>query len=249
MEERSEMKAVFDIETIAFPISEIESSLPIFDPESVKMGNTKDPVKVAERLKEAEKKHRDNAIRDAALNPLTSRCKLAGFMHEGETTIYCHETDPAKYAILCDCADKWSIGLHARRDEKAFLAAVTGEIIEHAMREDGGLVTYFGNEFDLPFVIKRAWLNGVPVSIQRLKRGRYFRENITDLYELWGFGERYPSTGGLSGLAKMLGCERQKTGDGSQFGDIYARDPGEGLAYLIDDLRVTAECAEMMGAL
>lgn len=241
------MRTTFDIETIAKPLAELESLIPEFDPESVKFGNTKDEAKRAVMVEEAKKKHRENFIRDAALNPVTSTCKMVGFYREEKAIIYVQADDIEAARVLRDHGDKVGAEVRPISSEAVMIqnalasASVWFDSIEQK------LVSYFGNNWDLPYLHRRAWLNGVAANPRIFRKGRYYRDNVVDLYDEWGMGERFPATGGLKGLAKMLKCPSQKEGSGEMFGDLYARDPIAALDYLINDLRVTDECAERMG--
>lgn len=251
------MRAIFDIETIALPLAEIADMMPPFDEMTVKLGNLKDEGKIKEKVEERRTRHREKWIEDAALDARCARCKLAGFYSTHAfpaATSFCvfaHEEDPKAFARLEAAAAEVSEGVQlvCRRDERSFLNSVATAIVEIASEEDGQLITYFGHEFDLPFLARRAWIAGVPFGMRKLRRGRYFRDSIVDLYAEWNLGQKDPpKAGGLAGLAKLLGCA-PKTGEGFQFGELYAKDPAEGLLYLLNDLRTTAECAERMGVL
>lgn len=117
---------------------------------------------------------------------------------------------------------------------------------EQAIRPD--LVTYFGNTFDLPFMFRRAWVLGLPVAVP-FRRGRYWEERIIDLHELWQFGDRQETVGGLDGLSAALGYKGAKLNDGQTFGEWYYRDPVEGVVYLINDLDLTQENGVKMGVI
>jgi hypothetical protein len=64
---------IWDIETVPLPASELAAAIPPFNPEDVKYGNAKDPEKRAAILANAETRHREDFIRDAALDPRTGR--------------------------------------------------------------------------------------------------------------------------------------------------------------------------------
>lgn len=241
------MRTTFDIETIAKPLTELEALIPEFDPESVKFGNTKDEAKRAVMVEEARKKHRDTFIRDAALNPVTSTCKMGGTMEDGVIIVNLFERDYGIASELKKYGSSSSVDIVPHRDESSMLQSLLARLRGKSAYPENLLVSYFGNNWDLPYLHRRAWLNGVAANPRIFRKGRYYRDNVVDLYDEWGMGERFPSTGGLKGLAKMLKCPSQKEGDGMMFGDLYAKDPCAALDYLINDLRVTDECAERMG--
>ncbi len=255
---------VFDCETIPKPAEELLASIPPFNPEDVKYGNAKDPEKRAAILANAEVKHREDYIRDAALDPRTGHVKLAGFLDPvtDEINVYCWETDLAIALRVSAHFDSDSVRVGCFKDEKAFLAAVimritsilaepgyvdrnaAGHVIGHVA--EGSVIGYSIKDFDLPFLFKRAWLTGNPISARRFRRGRYWVDSIVDLRDLWTFGDKFEGSGGLNGLAKSLGLPG-KTGDGKNFGALYAQDPVAAVQYLIDDLHCTAGVAKAMG--
>lgn len=111
------------------------------------------------------------------------------------------------------------------------------------------IIGHFIKGFDLPFLIRRSWLTGVrpPSSIIR---GRYFCDRIVDTMELWACGE-YRKTIGLNDLCRAFGING-KNGHGKKFGEIYragGKDKEMALEYLANDLLITKQCAEKMGAI
>lgn len=242
------MRTTFDIETIAKPLAELEALIPEFDPESVKFGNTKDEAKRAVMVEEARKKHRETFIRDAALNPVTSTCKMVGFYRDDTFTVFMNEPDMGLVSNLRAYAESLGpVKLKPFKTEEIMLSEVDASLVQVVFEYGENLTSFYGNNWDLPYLFRRCWLSGIASNARQFRKGRYFRDNIVDLYDEWGMGERFPATGGLKGLAKMLKCPSQKEGNGEMFGDLYAKDPCAALDYLINDLRVTDECAERMG--
>lgn len=97
----------------------------------------------------------------------------------------------------------------------------------------------FGIEgFDLPFMIRRSWANGVQIPSGLLKaRGRWFDLPtwMFDLRNLWTFGDKF-GRGTLGDIAEFLGVG-SKAGSGENFHRLW-RDPlmhAEGEAYLLND--------------
>lgn len=187
-------------------------------------------------------------IADAALDPRTATVKLIGMRDTltGETIILAHEPDEDIYNRMAEIPDL-SIYVDEGRMLTAFFRLITEGVEAGKADNENMLVGYFIKEFDLPFLHKRAWANGVrqrPI----YRKGRYWTSEVVDLYEEWGFGERYVATGGLDGLARFLGVPL-KTGSGFGFGELYAKDPAEGVAYLRADLDCLEGCAKAMGVI
>lgn len=265
---------LLDIETLSAPPSELEKLMPenlrsAEMPEELRVvpqpdigkcpeysGNSskradwvmKEKNKLQERHNAALAAHwskieqgRQKFIADAALNAKTAHVKLVGIRdtETGVTVVITWEPSPeirddlheASESIMC-------LPEEGRVIKEAFDWIIGG-------REICG---YFIKQFDIPFLQQRAWITGVPRRLPFLKRGRYWSEKVIDLYEEWGMGERYASTGGLDGLAAMLGAKR-KTGTGENFAALYARDPLAGVRYLVDELETLEDCARRMGIL
>lgn len=193
------------------------------------------------------KEQRVAFIEKAALDPRTATVKLIGLRDTltGETTIMAHEPRNDFDQALAE------LGVDVRATEKgileSFFALLISSMEASVADNENILCGYYIKEFDLPFLHKRAWANRIP---QRpiYRKGRYWSSEIVDLYEEWGFGERYVASGGLDGLARFLGVPT-KTGTGFAFGELYAKDPSEGVAYLVNDLDVLEGCSRAMGVI
>lgn len=174
--------------------------------------NLKDPAKIEASI--AAKKNK--WIADAALNPLTGRVLAIGIYNPGgfpgEEFRFLHGED--ERAIIHEFWGVWS--------------------------ELGRVVGWNIFQFDLPFLIKRSWKLGVPVP-SNLRSGRYWGSIVTDLRDIWTFGDRH-GEGTLAEVAKFLGTA-EKTGEGKHFADLYARDQAAALEYLRGDLLATASLA------
>jgi len=95
--------------------------------------------------------------------------------------------------------------------------------------------------FDLPFLIRRAWMLGLkPPAL----RDRYWRTGLVDLMDKWTCGNREQRIS-LDSLAKALRVGA-KTGSGADFAALWATDKAKALAYLENDLTLTRLCAERM---
>ncbi len=100
-----------------------------------------------------------------------------------------------------------------------------------------GLVGFGVKHFDWPFLYQRALILRQDVRMAT----PYF---IRDLQEIWavGTGERVS----LRRLGEVLGCAHRKTGDGSQFSDLWAADTQGAVDYALADLELTAEITRLM---
>lgn len=99
--------------------------------------------------------------------------------------------------------------------------------------------------FDLPFLVQRSWILGVPVP-QDLLEGRYWNRRIVDLQEIWTcFGYRTEGQS-LDSISKALGFGG-KTGNGKDFARLFFDDRKAALDYLSTDLELTAKLAARLG--
>ena len=150
----------FDIETM--PDSSKTGSLP--EPE-VKLGNLKDPAKIAEKVAEA----RAEQVAKMALNPLYGRICGAVFVAENTSG----ELESFRYAA------------GDNDEEEAALIAVCFDVLR---MDCVRLVTWNGIGFDLPFLFKRALLLGVPlngVPVLTYWTKRYSTASHIDLMQIW----------------------------------------------------------------
>lgn len=200
-----------DIET--GPADNAIAMLPAFDPAEIKTGNLKDEAKIAEKIAAAKASHEADFLNKAALDATAGRVLLVGFFDGKEHTQFeGHEID-----IL---GNTW---------------AMIREVLEAG---DTKLVFHNGNNFDIPFLIRRSWVNSVTLPMGLLYRdGRYLSDLIVDTMKVWGCGD-YKATISLDRLARCLGIG-SKTGKGGDFAATYAADKFAALAYAQQDCALT----------
>jgi len=97
--------------------------------------------------------------------------------------------------------------------------------------------------FDIPFLIRRSWLNLLPVPAGVIE-GRYLSKRIIDTMETWACGTRDMIS--LDTLSKAFGLSG-KNGNGKDFASLYAKDKEAALSYLRNDLELTEAIANKMG--
>jgi hypothetical protein len=211
---------IFDIETGPLPESELAALLPPFDPAEVKTGNIKDPDKVAAKIAEAEAAHRREFFERAALDPLTGRVVAVGLLYpdSGEFVVIGHDDEAATL--------------------REFWDATRGE-----MGRINQMVGFNTHLFDLPFLVRRSWKHRVPVPMG-IRRGRYWGEEMVDLRDAWQLGDRQ-ARGSLDAVAKHLGVGA-KTGEGKAFAELWAGNREQAVAYLRNDMMLTAKIAEVL---
>ena len=212
---------VFDIETGALPEGELAALLPPFDPAEVKCGNIKDPEKIAARISEAEGNHRRDFFEKAALDPLTGRVLAIGLLE-------------------IECGEFRVIG---QEDEGALLSEFW-QACRGAMGTMNLMVGFNSYQFDLPFLIRRSWKHRIAVPLG-IRRGRYWGHEMIDVRDEWQLGDRM-ARGSLDSIAKHMGVGT-KSGDGSAFAELWRTDREKAVAYLRNDLELTAKVALGLG--
>ncbi|HWV98530.1 MAG TPA: ribonuclease H-like domain-containing protein [Candidatus Acidoferrum sp.] len=212
---------VFDIETGPLPEPELAALMPTFDAAEVKTGNLKDPEKIAAKIAEAEASHRREFVERGALDPLTGRVIAVGLLYEdsGEFVVIGHDDEASTL--------------------REFWRACQGE-----MGRINQMVGFNTWSFDLPFLIRRSFKYRVAVPFG-IRRGRYWGDEMVDLREVWQLGDRQ-ARGSLDSIAKHLGIGA-KNGDGGAFAELWRTDRAQAVAYLRNDLDLTAKVAEALG--
>jgi hypothetical protein len=159
------------------------------------------------------------ALRD----PLTSRVAAIGY----------YEPHEARYLIAYDEDE----GGMLRQFWECFLCAQAAGI---------KMVGFNSFAFDLPFIVRRSWGNGVRVPSNIMTYGgRYWNECFIDLMQAWKCGE-WKCFISLDALSRFLGVG-QKIGDGIFFHQMWVTNRDEAIAYLSNDVLITALCGQKMG--
>ncbi len=99
-------------------------------------------------------------------------------------------------------------------------------------------------KFDIPYLIRRSWVNGVTIPCTMPKVGRYLPDTFVDTMQMWAMSD-YQETVGLDTLAKCFGVG-EKTGHGGDFFGLWLADRKKAIAYLSNDVRLTYRVAQAM---
>lgn len=226
---------VFDIETGPQDEAKLLALLPPFDPADVKVGNIKDPAKIAEKIAEAEVKHKARFLSEAALSPATGQVLAIGYQKLLEDGTDCSPT----IMIPGDGIDE-RVLLKGFWD---FFAAEWAQ--EHAMWVGHNVI-----DFDLPFLVNRSRILGikVPFGVFSFQRNRVnWGDRFIDTRTLWLMGRKAnenPSS--LDHVARSLGVG-EKSGSGADFAQQLKDDPAAAIAYLTHDLAITSKVARKLG--
>lgn len=237
---------IFDIETqglrdealaLAEPFKDYEP-LPPFDPKTVKTGNLKDANKIAAKIR-AEEEAYPQKIKDH--EAAYEKAKL-----DYQAKIV------SKAALNALCGRVVAIGL--KDGEKETILSGNEKLILKNFWEVYGTrtETFVGwniAAFDIPFLVRRSWLNGV--AVPNVFSGRFLNSRFIDLMEKFACGE-YGYKLSLDNAARFLGVPGKYDGDcsGETFaekflsGDPVARKEAE--EYLKCDLHATWAIAERL---
>jgi hypothetical protein len=218
-------KAVFDIETGPQSIDRLQGMIPEFDPETVKTGNMGEE-KAKEKIEKARAEHMTRFQRTAALSAITGEILAIGIMRE---------VDPGKPPIVELLVDREDLVL------RSFFQIFT----ESQKNNPTQWVGFYIRNFDLPFIIRRAWKHGI--GVPDLMLGRYLPIVFTDLFDTWRLCEYPPDRISLDTLARFFEIG-MKTGDGAQFHELLRFDREAALQYLRNDLWLAWKLAASMGA-
>lgn len=192
----------------------VDQMLPMED-DWVPLGNTTDPVKVKAKILEYKFKWEQ----EGATRPETGKVAMVGFLPLGDD-------EPV---IMSG-------------DEKPLLESVMATIRDQILA-GGHLVGFFSNYFDLPFLVRRCWVNNIPIACP-LRDRKWWNQQCIDLWDIWCFGDRQQSRGTttLASVAKQLGLP-PKLGKGEDFGQM---DEKQRVEYLTRDLQITAGIYERL---
>jgi DNA polymerase elongation subunit (family B) len=209
---------VFDIETGALPFGELV--IPAFNPADVKLGNTKDPDKIAERIRQAEENHVTDYIKNAALDALSGQVLCIGYL-----------LDRNEPAILSSDADG-----------EAAMLRKWWELLD-AWERHTRIIGFNIKAFDLPFLIKRSWKHRVTVPYW-IRNGRYWNDLIVDLREVWQLGDNR-AHGSLGAISRHLGLG-EKTGNGADFANLWKTNRQAAIDYCLQDVKLTQQVADVL---
>jgi hypothetical protein len=233
-----------DIETIAAPAEFLKPREPVFNenaphPKTMKKEETIAAWREEQKVKFAEEL--EDWYNHTPLNAVTARVAIIGFKvvvpgGVGKYHIY-HAGDPIsnmnnRCANFTSESELIETGL-------AFLSRGVGR---------GAKIGGFNHTpFDIPLLMRRAWILGVPVPKNLKPKPRFWPDNFVDYLEVWKCGNYREKTGGMGTLAREMGIA-EKTGDGGKFGDLWATDRAAAVAYNMADLDVLQEMHERMCA-
>ncbi len=250
---------VFDIETGSLPMKELQNILPPFDasaqkhpgefdPKSVKLGNMKDEKLIAEKIEAAKQKHEEavkqfesslagaedrywqSITEKAALSAITGQVVAIGYKSSKATVVHGQGEDNHSEASIIKRF--WSTYQKFREQSRK-------------------MVGFNIQEFDLPFLVQRSIILGIPVPSCLFNQGKYLDSLFIDLRKVWGAG-KWNADGSLDAICKAcrIGKKPEDVG-GADFAALWmnleTREKARG--YLLNDLDMTWALADRANCL
>lgn len=185
-------------------------------PEFTAPANYRDPEKIKANIAEQQQRW----LADGALSAITGEVICVGTLRNGEYTLW-HDEDESQLLL-------------------SFMAFMATEI-----QSSRFMVGFACRTFDVPFLLRRGYRHSLKPPLA-LWNGRFLNDYIVDIADLWSCGSRDPRDRiSLDALARFLGVG-QKTGTGADFAQLWVSDRQKAIAYLENDLRLTALAYERM---
>jgi hypothetical protein len=221
------MAIVWDIETGA-NLERSRALMPPFDESEVRTGNIKDADKIAAKVSDLRVAHERSWLKSSALRPETGHVLAIGLLPTRK------EDSPLIF--------------HVHQSNEADVLLSFWDFLESTQQATGQHFIGFAIfHFDLPFLVIRSRILGVPVPLN-LRVGRYYNATrFIDLQEEWLAGRsRNDTKCSLDYVAKALGVG-EKSGTGDKFESLYNANEAQALAYLENDLNLAKGVARKLG--
>lgn len=217
---------VFDIETGPVNSVVLEMLMPPFDETDVATGNLKDPEKIKAKIDKARADHAAKFMRNAALSPLTGEILAIGVRgpNSGDILLWCES------------------GIGERRLIEAFFS-VFAESFDG--KEGAHWIGFNIANFDVPFLVRRAWHHGIAIPNEFISR-RFLKTEFTDIFQHWQLTRYPPEFVSLNDLALFFGLAAKEF-DGAQFAELYRYEPDKARQYLAYDLELTWKITSRLG--
>lgn len=214
-----------------------------------------------EQVRKAKEKH-EKAISDWKLKAMDGKAKFIGdaalYAERGQTKLFSMRERDLTVCTILDASPEEKAAIKAKKDwpcrvdfnfmtEPDGLKFFHNSSLQMGSAHKAQLTGFYLVGFDFPFLIRRQMILGLPVSRHLMKTPRYFDEDFyIDLHEAWTLGDKQTHTGGLDGLAQILGVKR-KTGTGEGFWRMWRDEPVAAILYHLHELDTIQQCAEKMG--
>jgi predicted PolB exonuclease-like 3'-5' exonuclease len=223
-------RLVYDIETVGLPQDVLKSLYkePTFEEFADSCDQRWKPETKAAKYAEAKADGWNKFVSRAALSPITGQVLAIGFKSEKASVV---------------------TGTDGESEEELLIGFWD---IVRKYKENGHLIGFNSDGFDLPFLIRRSWYHGIaiPESVVPVA-SRYFPPMFIDLMKVWGF--RSNEFVSLSTLCAFFGLGAKPDGvNGAMFATLWNgndESKQQAIAYLVNDLDLTYKLAERMGVI
>lgn len=230
---------LLDIETLARPEEELRKLIPPWDEQEARSRVPKSYKKeeaISGWLEEDKANHGKDLIEKAALNAETGTVAVVGFWRDGKV----------EQLVLS------SLPVKIHEDHTACWFDNEPDLIEFAFRAWFDAPIALGWNilgFDLPFIIKRAWLLGVtvPKSIFNPLSRYPVSEKFVDTMKIWNVGNYKAPFASLNNTLRAFNLPEK--GDGKDFGKLWAEDRAKALEYNAKELEGQAALYTRLGLL
>lgn len=226
---------VFDIETAGYPEEQLRTVYrpPVWEEFNENCDQRWKEDTRKKKFEEAKADGWTKFVEKSALYPERAQIAAIGLLDERRTP---------DTAIL-------GVAYGDQEREKSVLKTFWG-LAAKCIENGDRIVGHNSRGFDLPFIVKRSWILGVPVPAIVLDRRGYWNQIFVDTQDVWNCGEF--RLVGLGTLARILGCgDKPDDCTGAGFAAMYYSGDAEkratAEAYLRNDLAMTAKCAFRMG--
>lgn len=212
-----------------------------FDPASVKYGRMKDPMKRAAKLTESRQAH-ETAVANYEANTKAAESEYWESM-QANAALSSLTGQILAIGYLSTDADKIVLDI----GEEVYMIRRFWDKCKQCKIQNRLIVGHNFLGFDLPFIVGRSWIRGIPVPPIFDARGYPDSSLFADTMKTWACG-RHGVHVSLDKLARAMDIGRKPPGiDGSQFAALLKSDPPLAREYLENDLRMTAAVARRMG--
>lgn len=235
------MRVIYDIETGPQPIEALVGRMPVFQAPS----NYKDPAAIAEAI---DKKKRD-WVDSAALSAITGRVLCIGILDvvmvdppepvkPSQEATPAETKPPEKPKAKPPKVEKAVFKVAHNDADESVLLSNWWKLVDETMSAGRFLVSFAGHSFDLPFLMRRSWILGVPISKGIFDpMRRRFTPLFVDTREIWGITDYRPE-GTLSDIGSAFGLAAKQK-NGGEFARMWREDREAAMAYLRHDLDLT----------
>lgn len=220
------MSIIVDIETLALPDEVILKNAPEWNEEEARTRvpkNYKKEEAINGWLEEDRAGYRANLLEKAALNPETATVAVIGIFKD----------DTAKS--------------DSNNSNEGLLIEYVFREMSIEIRTAGRVLGWNILGFDLPFLIRRAWILGikVPHHVYNPLMRYPVSEGVVDMMDRWKGGNWKAPHTSLNNALKAVGLPGKP--DGKEFASLWREDRKKALAYNEAELKSQAELYRRMG--